>query len=376
MLNQASMSHPFKKNHPRIQKCKPLFRVCLRLTCLSLSQPLSLSPPPTHTHTHTLSLSLLSFSSLAPSLFLSRPLSHILSLLSSPSLWSAYLESTFQSLHTLQSTTATTSSTAGSRFSAVCLTVQTVACCQSCTLHMKHGVNSPLRKTTSCSCIRGCQPAAMLTRTRYVPVCACLFVPACAHAPSLTRECTHTHTIFCSQPLSTSLNLSQPLSISLNPLPLSTSRSRPFPLSLDPPPKRNKTPGWWEKFIGPGKAIDTNKYFVICSNNLGGCYGSSGPSSINPLTNEVYATSFPLVTVEDMVRAQFLLLDHLGIEQVHASVGSSLGGMQALAAAAMHPDRVKLCVSVSAAHRAHPTAIALRYARRANVAALTMLLLG
>ena len=145
---------------------------------------------------------------------------------------------------------------------------------------------------------------------------------------------------------------------------------------MTPPPKRNKTPGWWEKFIGPGKAIDTNKYFVICSNNLGGCYGSSGPSSINPLTNEVYATSFPLVTVEDMVRAQFLLLDHLGIEQVHASVGSSLGGMQALAAAAMHPDRVKLCVSVSAAHRAHPTAIALRYARRANVAALTMLLLG
>ncbi|EGD80868.1 homoserine O-acetyltransferase [Salpingoeca rosetta] len=128
--------------------------------------------------------------------------------------------------------------------------------------------------------------------------------------------------------------------------------------------ERNKTPGWWEKFIGPGKAIDTNKYFVICSNNLGGCYGTSGPSSINPSTNKEYATSFPLITVQDMIRAQFLLLDHLGIDKLHASVGSSLGGMQSLAAAAMYPERVGLCVSISAAHRAHPTAIALRYMQR------------
>eukprot|EP00043_Microstomoeca_roanoka_P006598 m.64154 g.64154 ORF g.64154 m.64154 type:complete len:468 (-) comp13480_c0_seq1:107-1510(-) len=127
---------------------------------------------------------------------------------------------------------------------------------------------------------------------------------------------------------------------------------------------QNQTPGWWEKFIGPGKAIDTDKFFVICSNNLGGCYGTSGPSSINPTTKQVYATTFPIITVEDMVRAQFLLLDHLGINKLHASVGSSLGGMQSLAAAVMYPERVGLCVSISAAHLAHPTAIALRYMQR------------
>lgn len=126
----------------------------------------------------------------------------------------------------------------------------------------------------------------------------------------------------------------------------------------------NPDPGWWEAFIGPGKALDTNRFFIVCSNNLAGCYGTTGPSSINPRTGEQYGMTFPLVTVRDMVRAQFRLLDHLGIDRLHASVGASLGGMQSVAAASMFPERVSSCVSISASFRAHPTAIALRYLQR------------
>ncbi|KAG1072144.1 hypothetical protein G6F42_025944 [Rhizopus arrhizus] len=91
---------------------------------------------------------------------------------------------------------------------------------------------------------------------------------------------------------------------------------------------KNTKPGWWEDFIGPGANIDTNKFFVICTNAIGGCYGSTGPSSIDPADGDRYATRFPIVTIFDMIRAQFKLLDHLGIEKLHASVGSSMGGMQ------------------------------------------------
>eukprot|EP00040_Diaphanoeca_grandis_P026613 m.149435 g.149435 ORF g.149435 m.149435 type:complete len:475 (-) comp30657_c0_seq1:187-1611(-) len=126
----------------------------------------------------------------------------------------------------------------------------------------------------------------------------------------------------------------------------------------------NPKPGWWERFIGPGLALDTNKYFVICSNVLGGCFGSTGPSSTDPDTNEPYGLSFPMITLADVVRAQFLLLDHLGIYRLHAAVGASMGGMCSLAAAAMFPHRVSRVVSISAAARAHPTAIALRYMQR------------
>eukprot|EP00039_Didymoeca_costata_P020996 m.343062 g.343062 ORF g.343062 m.343062 type:complete len:493 (-) comp22288_c0_seq1:179-1657(-) len=126
----------------------------------------------------------------------------------------------------------------------------------------------------------------------------------------------------------------------------------------------NENPGWWEQFIGPGLALDTDKFHVICVNLLGGCYGSSGPSSINPIDDKPFALSFPLVTVADMVRTQFKLLEHLGIHTVEATVGSSMGGMLSLAAAAMYPERVKKVVSISAACRAHPTAIALRYMQR------------
>ena len=129
----------------------------------------------------------------------------------------------------------------------------------------------------------------------------------------------------------------------------------------------NPHPGWWEEFIGPGSALDTDRFFVICTNLLGGCYGSTGPSSTNPATDEPYATDFPIITVRDMVRAQLLLLDHLGIERLHASVGASLGGMQSLILAASVPERVGRIVSISAAVRSYPQSIALRFVQRQAV---------
>ncbi|ESP00874.1 hypothetical protein LOTGIDRAFT_200574 [Lottia gigantea] len=128
--------------------------------------------------------------------------------------------------------------------------------------------------------------------------------------------------------------------------------------------KDNPLPGWWEKFVGPGCAIDTNEFFVICTNNLGGCYGSSGPSTINPLTNKRYATTFPIVSIVDMAKAQFLLLDFLGIERLHASVGSSLGGMLSLMSAALYPERMGRFVSISSCASSHPSSIAIRYLQR------------
>ncbi|QIX00833.1 hypothetical protein AMS68_006350 [Peltaster fructicola] len=126
----------------------------------------------------------------------------------------------------------------------------------------------------------------------------------------------------------------------------------------------NPKPGWWEKFIGPGAPIDTEKYFVICTNVLGGCYGSTGPSSKDPNTGRHYATSFPILTMQDMVRAQFRLLDILGIEKLYASVGCSMGGMQSLAAGILSPDRVGRIVSVSGCARSHPYSIAMRHTQR------------
>ncbi|KAK4156782.1 homoserine O-acetyltransferase [Chaetomidium leptoderma] len=126
----------------------------------------------------------------------------------------------------------------------------------------------------------------------------------------------------------------------------------------------NPQPGWWEKFIGPGLALDTNKYFVICTNIIGGCFGSTGPSSIDPSDGKRYATRFPILTIQDMVRAQFRLLDHLGVGKLHASVGSSMGGMQSLAAGVEFPARVGRIVSISACARSHPYSIAMRYVQR------------
>ncbi|KAN0064870.1 Serine O-succinyltransferase [Thecaphora frezii] len=128
----------------------------------------------------------------------------------------------------------------------------------------------------------------------------------------------------------------------------------------------NPAKGWWEDFIGPNKPLDTNKFFVICTNVLGGCYGSTGPSSRDPLdpAGAAYATRFPILSIFDMVRAQFLLLDHLGIERLYASIGSSMGGMQSLAAAHLERDRVARVVSISGCARSAPASIALRYAQR------------
>ncbi|EJT71101.1 hypothetical protein GGTG_12122 [Gaeumannomyces tritici R3-111a-1] len=126
----------------------------------------------------------------------------------------------------------------------------------------------------------------------------------------------------------------------------------------------NPQPGWWERFIGPGCALDTDKYFVICTNVIGGCYGSTGPSSVDPADGARYATRFPILTLEDMVRAQFRLLDSLGIRRLHASVGSSMGGMQSLAAATLFPARVGRVVSISGCARSHPYSIAMRHTQR------------
>ncbi|KAG8788069.1 hypothetical protein FRB91_008701 [Serendipita sp. 411] len=128
----------------------------------------------------------------------------------------------------------------------------------------------------------------------------------------------------------------------------------------------NPSPGWWEKFIGPGKALDTNEHFIICTNVLGGCYGSTGPSSPDPSDSNgsAYATRFPILSIFDMVRGQFALLDELGIEKLYASVGSSMGAMQSLAAGWLHPERVGKVVSISGTARSNPGAIAMRFAQR------------
>lgn len=126
----------------------------------------------------------------------------------------------------------------------------------------------------------------------------------------------------------------------------------------------NTKPGWWEQFIGPGRPLDTNKYFIICTNVIGGCYGSTGPSSIDPSDGQRYATRFPILTMQDMVRAQFRLLDTLEIRKLYASVGASMGGMQSLAAGTLFPDRVGKIISISGCARSHPYSIAMRHTQR------------
>ena len=110
-----------------------------------------------------------------------------------------------------------------------------------------------------------------------------------------------------------------------------------------------RKPGWWDSCIGPGKAIDTNRFHVVSLNNLGGCNGSTGPSSINPQTGNPYGADFPVVTVEDWVNSQARLADVLGIEQWAAVVGGSLGGMQALQWTMSYPERVRHCVAIASA---------------------------
>ena len=114
---------------------------------------------------------------------------------------------------------------------------------------------------------------------------------------------------------------------------------------------RRQKPGWWDEVIGPGKPIDTRRFFVICANVVGSCYGSTGPMSVNPRTGRAYGLSFPVVTVGDWARLHMLLLDHLGVETLFAVVGGSVGGQQALEIALGWPERVRRLIILSAAYR-------------------------
>src|SRR5487761_2697467 len=113
-------------------------------------------------------------------------------------------------------------------------------------------------------------------------------------------------------------------------------------------------PGWWELMVGPGRPIDTGRYFVICSNVIGGCMGSTGPASVNPATGVSYGIDFPVLTINDIVRAQALLVDHLGIDTLFCVAGGSMGGMQVLQWAARFPERVfaALPIATGARHSA------------------------
>ena len=110
-------------------------------------------------------------------------------------------------------------------------------------------------------------------------------------------------------------------------------------------------PGWWEHMVGPGKVLDTRRYFIICADVLGGCMGTSGPIEIDPSTGKPYALGFPMITIADMVRAQALLLDHLGIERLFCVTGGSMGAMQALDWAVRFPERVFAAVPIAGAAR-------------------------
>ena len=122
--------------------------------------------------------------------------------------------------------------------------------------------------------------------------------------------------------------------------------------------------GWWEDMIGPDKPIDTNRYHVVCVNSLGSCFGSTGPSSIDPNTSKLYRLSFPVLTVEDIATAATHILDRIGVETVHTVVGASMGGMTSVAFAQLHPERCRRLVSISAAARSMPFSIALRSLQR------------
>ena len=120
----------------------------------------------------------------------------------------------------------------------------------------------------------------------------------------------------------------------------------------------DRKPGWWDDMVGPGKGFDTDKYFVICSNVVGGCQGSTGPSSIDPKTGKPYGRTFPIITIGDMVRAQMHLIDHLGIEKLLTIAGGSMGGMQVLEWATRYPDRMRSAMVIASSHLSSAQAIA------------------
>lgn len=131
--------------------------------------------------------------------------------------------------------------------------------------------------------------------------------------------------------------------------------------------RENPEPGWWERMIGPGRAIDTNRYFVMCVNSLGSCFGSTGPASANPATGKPWRLEFPELTVEDIARAGFEAARTLGIEQLDTVIGPSLGGMVVVAFAAVAPRGARRLISISGSSAASPFAIALRAVQREAV---------
>jgi homoserine O-acetyltransferase/O-succinyltransferase len=124
------------------------------------------------------------------------------------------------------------------------------------------------------------------------------------------------------------------------------------------------TPGWWEDIIGPGRPIDTRRYFVICVNSLGSCFGSTGPASVDPRTGELYRLAFPVLSLEDVARGGYEVIRHLGVERLKATVGPSMGGMTALAFEILFPGLSEGFVSMSSGPRSLPFSIALRSLQR------------
>jgi len=133
--------------------------------------------------------------------------------------------------------------------------------------------------------------------------------------------------------------------------------------------KGDTAPGWWDSLIGSDKGIDTNKYFVVCSNVIGGCKGSTGPSSVNPLTGKPYGLDFPLITIGDMVNAQRHLIDHLGIEKLLAVVGGSMGGMEVLQWMVSYPERIRAAIPIATTLKHTPQQIAFNEVGRQAVMA-------
>ena len=133
--------------------------------------------------------------------------------------------------------------------------------------------------------------------------------------------------------------------------------------------KGEEKPGWWDDMIGPGKGFDTNKYFIICSNILGGCKGTTGPSSINPKTGKRYGLDFPIITISDIVHVQKHLLDHLRIDRLLSVAGGSMGGMQALEWLTAHPDRLKSAIVIATAAKHSAQQIALNEVGRQAIMA-------
>lgn len=135
------------------------------------------------------------------------------------------------------------------------------------------------------------------------------------------------------------------------------------------PVKEDQDPAWWDFMVGPGKALDTDQYFILCANVIGGCKGSTGPSSMNPKTGKPYALDFPLITIGDMVRAQKELIDHLGIQKLFGVIGGSMGGMLALQWVASFPDRVECVIPIAATLKHSPQQIAFNEVGRQAIMA-------